>query len=198
MSMSNNSYGIGHNNGPQAAAGAGFRRHCWKKARAGLVRTVPLEIVRIRMRRAKELGLAYPQYASILTGSGRDVIAFLFTHEGLRLKLARRLEMPDPVRQKLADLIRCDRLALAPEGEVPTEFLTELSEVSGLSFQGCGRMPGAGWGRAREDILATLQPLGLPPAGVVLIGSRDAEHQWCTAARLGGYLKQQAYFTDPC
>ncbi|MHA3914480.1 hypothetical protein [Halovulum sp. GXIMD14793] len=102
-------YGPGHNKGPKFEPGQGWRRHCWKKARRDLIGTVPLEIVRGRMRRAKELGLAYPQYASILKGAGRDVTAFLFTHQGLRLKLARRLEMPTEVREKLSGLIRCDR-----------------------------------------------------------------------------------------
>lgn len=194
----NHTYGIGHNKGPSLEPGAGWRRHCWKKARRALVGTVPLEIVRIRMRRAKELGLAYPQYASILTGAGRDVTAFLFTHEGLRLKLARRLEMPGEVRERLSGLIRCDRLALAPEGEVPAAFAAELQQVTGVEITGAGRMPGraASWGRARREILDTLKPLGLPANGVILIGSHEDERGWSSAARLGGYLAQDAYFDN--
>ena len=114
--------GIGHNRAP----GNGWQRYCWGRARKELIGHVPLEIVRMRMRRAKELGLAYPQYASILMGTGRDVIGFLFTAEGLQLKLAQRLELPAEVREKLHGLIGCKMLALSPEAEVPADFLEEL------------------------------------------------------------------------
>lgn len=146
--------GIGHNRAP----GNGWQRYCWNKARKELLGHVPLEIVRSRMRRAKQLGLAYPQYASILTGTGRDVVGFLFTAEGLRLKLARQLEMPEDVRQKLHGLIGCKRLALSPEEEIPSEFVQELETVAGVEFAGCGRSPasGANWGSARQRILDVL------------------------------------------
>lgn len=190
--------GIGHNNGPSMTPGFGFRKHVWAKARKELLRTVPLEIVRTRMARAKELGLAYPQYASVLTGTGRDIVAFLFTAEGLRLKLARRLEMPDEVREKLGELIRCDRLAIAPEAEIPEAFQSELEEISGLGFRASGANPGenASWGHARQNILEVLRPLKLPSDAVVMIGSTQAEAAWANAARLAKFIPQDAYYAD--
>ena len=67
MTSHQKSPGIGHNS---SAIGAGWRRFAWKKARKELVAAgVPLEIVRIRVRRAQRLGLTYPQYASVPTDS---------------------------------------------------------------------------------------------------------------------------------
>ena len=59
------------------------------RARRELLPRLPLEVVRRRVARARQLGLAYPQYAAILLGTGRDIVAFLFTDGGLRLRLER-------------------------------------------------------------------------------------------------------------
>ena len=56
---------IGHNNGPSMETGRGFRVHAWSKARADLIPNLPIEILRGRVRRAKELGLPYKTYASV-------------------------------------------------------------------------------------------------------------------------------------
>lgn len=190
--------GIGHNNGPSIQPGHGFRKFCWTKSRRDLIRTVPLEIVRTRMRRARELGLAYPQYASVLTGSGRDVVAFLFTAEGLRLKLAKRLEMPGDVKTKLGSLIGVDRLVMAPEGEAPEAFQRELEDVSGIPFRAGAATLGeyASWGTSRRHILDILRPLKLPADAVVMVGTREAESKWANAAKLAKYLPVEDYFPD--
>ncbi|MGF1552163.1 MAG: hypothetical protein ACFBWO_06645 [Paracoccaceae bacterium] len=54
---------IGHNGGPPLDPGRSFRAYAWKRARAELVPRLPLEIVRRRVRRARELGLDYPANA---------------------------------------------------------------------------------------------------------------------------------------
>ncbi|MEM7238801.1 MAG: hypothetical protein AAF501_13400, partial [Pseudomonadota bacterium] len=81
--------GIGHNLGPPIEPGRSFRRFAWAKARRELLPKLPLEVLRRRVARARDLGLAYPQYASILLGTGRDVIAFLFTADAVGLRVAR-------------------------------------------------------------------------------------------------------------
>ena len=57
--------GIGHNKGPTMEPGAGWRRYAWKRARAELLPKIPLEVVRMRVRRARELGLDYRTYAGV-------------------------------------------------------------------------------------------------------------------------------------
>ena len=70
--------GIGHNGGPSMEPGHGFRKVAWTKARQSLLPSLPLEIVRVRVARAKRLGLPYRTYATIRASSGRDIVAFLF------------------------------------------------------------------------------------------------------------------------
>ncbi len=187
--------GIGHNNGPSLDGQAGWRRHCWSKARKELIgNRVPVEIVRSRIRRARALGLSYPQYASILMGSGRDIVGFLFTVGGLQLRLQRLLEMPEPVQEKLASLAPCTLLGFAPEGEVPADFEAELQQVSGLPIRTQAPQPGeaANWSEARDAVRKALAPL--PGRSIVLIGSRDCEESWASAARVAKFLHTDAYF----
>lgn len=47
----------GHNGGPAMNPGSAWRRHCWTVAREALLPTLPVEVVRLRLRRARELGL---------------------------------------------------------------------------------------------------------------------------------------------
>ncbi|MFV0474862.1 MAG: hypothetical protein ACK5MQ_11755, partial [Pikeienuella sp.] len=117
--------GIGHNSGP--AQDFGWRRYAWKQARKELIGArVPIEIVRIRVRRAAALGLAYPAYASILLGGGRDIVGFLFTVDGLQLRLRRQLEMPAEVQDRLRALRDCSLMALSPQEEGAEPFRREL------------------------------------------------------------------------
>lgn len=69
---------IGHNGGPDLT-GLGWRTHCWRQARETLLPTLPIEVVRLRVRRAAELGLDYKTYAGIRASTGHDLVAFLFS-----------------------------------------------------------------------------------------------------------------------
>ena len=63
--------GIGHNNGPTMEAGYTWRKHVWTRARADLLPTLPIEVVRLRVKRAAELGLPYKTYASVRASTAR-------------------------------------------------------------------------------------------------------------------------------
>ena len=58
--------GIGHNSGRVDEPGKGWRTHAWKKARKSLLPTLPIEVVRLRVRRAAELGLPYRIKSGVL------------------------------------------------------------------------------------------------------------------------------------
>ncbi|MEX2518400.1 MAG: hypothetical protein WD969_03600 [Paracoccaceae bacterium] len=187
--------GIGHNSGP--AEGVSWRRYAWKRARKELLPArVPIEIVRIRVRRAQALGLAYPTYASILLGSGRDIVGFLFTVDGLQLRLRRQLELPADVQDRLRAIRDCNRLALSPPDEEAEAFRVELEAVAGARIDvACpAPSPGAQWRTARKAVQAALAPLGLPASGVVMIGARAEEAIWAEAARLARFLPTDDYF----
>ena len=78
--------GIGHNNGPAMERGHTWRSYQWRRAQQKLMpNTIPLMIVRMRVRRAAELGLDYKTYASIRQTSGQDIMGLLFSSNALRI-----------------------------------------------------------------------------------------------------------------
>jgi len=187
---------IGHNSGPPLEPGHSWRRYCWQRSRDALIgKRLPLEVIKRRVARAQELGLAYPAYASILMGSGRDIVGFLFTCDALGLRLQRRLEVPGAVQTQLADLVRCDRLVIAPEAEDPAAFKAELQDVSQIAFTGAGRppRPSASWSETGAAIREILDQPGLPSGAVVLIGTEAREAAWAEAAKLGSFLHRDAW-----
>ena len=107
--------GIGHNGGP--GTGSGFRAHCWTVARRELLgASLPVEVVRMQVKRAKALGLDYKTYAGVRATTGRDLIAFLYSSNALgvfravqpvgtaeRARIAR--EMHDIVAHSLAGIV---------------------------------------------------------------------------------------------
>ena len=189
--------GIGHNSN---ALDQGWRRFAWKKARKELVAArVPLEIVRIRVRRAQRLGLTYPQYASVLLGSGRDIVGFLFTVNGLQLRLARRLETPAHVSAKLQSAPDAPRIALSPPEEASETFRVELADVTSARIDAAAPAPApaAAWGEARRVLKAALATARMPADGVVMIGEGDEDARWADAAFLAKFIPTTEYFSPP-
>jgi hypothetical protein len=179
--------GAGHNGGPTMEAGASWRRHCWAAAREALLPTLPIEVVRTRVRRAAALGLDYRTYAGVRAASGHDVVAFLFSSNALRVS-ALRPAMPPPLAARLLEVdAALLGLAIAP---LPAALMAEanpvLDEVHPAPFAL------APWASARASIRAALGTL--PGAGVVLVGDHSLEAEWCVAGKLGGYLPAERYF----
>ena len=185
---------IGHNGGPPLDPGQRWRAHCWRKARAELAPKLPLEIVRRRVKRAQELGLAYPAYASILLGTGRDIVGFLFTAEAVALRLQRDARIAEAAAAKLAALVRGDRLLLAPTPD-PEALRASLAAAHGPCLDAVGAAP-APENRCAgaEAVRALLAPRRLPGDAVVMVGARPEERDWADAARLARFLGADAYF----
>ena len=188
--------GIGHNNGPKQV-GLGWQKHCWTQSRNALIgKRMPIEVVRTWIKRARELGLQYPQYASILLGSGLDVIGFLITVDELQLKLRKRLEMPDTVQDKLRGFERASLMSFAPSGEPPEMFRREVSDVVGVPFVGVApEVEGVlGWSAARAAVRAVMDPLKMPSGAIVMIGSRENEARMAQAAKMLRLIPSAAFF----
>ena len=188
--------GIGHNQGPSMDPGISWRKHLWTKARKELLPKLPLEVIRRRVARAKELGLEYPAYASILLGTGRDIVGFLFTCDALGLRLEKSIELPDPVAAKLAQ-VKAKHLLAAEEAAGPEEIARRLVAEHHLTIAGTAALPDpdrAPWTAGRAAIRAALDPLKLPSDTVVMIGTRAHERDWADAARLAKFLPAESYF----
>ncbi len=179
---------IGHNRGPSLEGGVSWRRHCWAAARERLLPVLPVEVVRLRVRRAKELGLDYKTYAGVRAATGHDVVAFLFSTNALRVTLLRPV-MPEERAAKLAAVTGCGRVALAVVPLTPGMVAAANPVLDGAH---AGPWALAGFGEVREALQSAR---GLVPADqVVLIGDTGLERDWCAAGRLAAYLPAERYF----
>ena len=182
---------LGHNNGPAMDAGISYRTHCWRVARENLLPTLPIEVVRLRVKRAQELGLDYKTYASVRAATGHDVVAFLFSSNALRASLTRPA-LPADRAAKLADLARVGRVALA------TAPLTPQMLMAGTDLFDAAH-PAPTWLASfavQARALRTALP-GIPGDRVILIGDHGLEREWCAAGRLAAYLPADRYFAPP-
>ncbi|WP_102222979.1 hypothetical protein [Acidimangrovimonas sediminis] len=182
---------IGHNNGPTLEGGYSWRKHVWTRARASLLpNTLPVEVVRMRVRRAAELGLDYKTYASVRASTGHDVVAFLFSSNALRL-IAPAPHLPGDRAEKLAALASCGRIALAQAPLSPARVL-EAAPVLDAADPAPHAL--ASWPAARAAIRAALDPMKLPGDRVILVGDMALERDWSSAAGLAYYLPADRYF----
>jgi hypothetical protein len=178
---------IGHNGGPSLEGGVSWRRHCWSSAREALLPTLPIEVVRTRVRRAQALGLDYKTYAGVRAATGHDVVAFLFSSNALRVSVL-RLAMPEERAVKLAE-VQCGRLALAVAPLTP-RMVGAANPVLDGSYPAPYAL--AGFGEMRERVRAALGKV--PGDQVILVGDLGLERDWCAAGRLAGYLPAERYF----
>ena len=65
-------FGVGHNGGPPLTDdGYGWRLRCWRQAQKKAWKSPPREVVLMRVRRAKELGMTYREYTLEILERGR-------------------------------------------------------------------------------------------------------------------------------
>ena len=178
----------GHNGGPTLEAGFAWRRHCWTTARAALLPTLPIEVLRLRLKRAADLGLDYRTYASVRAASGHDVVAILFSSNALRV--VRGGAMPPDRIARLDGLRGVQALGLATAPLAPDRL---LHAASGTLHASTPAPPALAAFRA---IAADLRlALGrLPGDRAILVGDLALERDWCAAGRLAFYLPAERFF----
>ncbi len=183
--------GIGHNLGPTMEEGTSWRRHCWTEARRALLPTLPLEVLRLRVARAREIGLDYRTYATVRATSGRDIVAFLFSSNALRLFAPQPL-LPEDRAARLAAMAGCGRIAVVHRPlsltDVPAPPLDWAMAAPG---------PNALWRDVRGALRGALQAQKLPVDAVLLVGDTPLERAWAEAGALAGYLPTERFFTPP-
>lgn len=188
---------IGHNGGPTLAGGTSWRRHCWTAARAALLPTLPIEVVRTRVRRAAELGLDYKTYAGVRATTGHDLVAFLFSSNAIRLlREGDRIDDADSARLAA---IRGAAQHLAVHPPLDPGGTRRALRDQGVPIDIALAAPGLvdGWpdtGRRIRDALATARH---PSDRVLLIGETALERDWVAAARLAGFVPADSYFARP-
>lgn len=182
--------GIGHNGGPTMEPGTSWRRHCWTRARRDLLPAMPLEVIGYRMKRAQELGLDYRTYAGVRATTGRDIVAFLFSSNALRLH--RTAVLPEAEAEKLAGLVETGRLAAVYRPLDPGAVLQ--GNAGALDLAATAPTVFDSWGDTRRALLALTRAARVPPDAVVVVGETPLERDWCGTARLAGFVPAGRYF----
>ena len=184
----------GHNGGPDLAPGAAWRTHCWRAARAALLPKLPIEVVRLRVKRATEIGLDYKTYAGLRANTGHDVVAFLFSTNALRL--LRAGQALDAARaEKIAATRNLARLLAIQPPLHPQTLLADLAG-RGVAFDAATNAPGLAqsWGETRRLLNGFLADQRHPSGQVLVIGDTALERGWADAARMAGFLPADHYF----
>ncbi|MEO5620789.1 MAG: hypothetical protein ACOH2M_04700 [Cypionkella sp.] len=177
---------IGHNRGPSMEPGLAWRSHCWKAAREALLPTLPIEVVRLRVKRAQDLGLDYKTYASVRAATGHDLVAFLFSSNALRLVKGRKEIGPQETAKLLA--MDCARIGLA------TAPLRAQAMAQNTALDAAHPAPFALASFPQTRALIR-EALGKTPSDrVLLVGDLPLEREWCAAGRLAGYLPAERFF----
>lgn len=178
--------GVGHNNGPSMEPGRAWRTHVWGKARAALLPQLPIEVVRLRVKRAKALGLPYKTYAGIRAASGHDLVGFLFSSNALGVARAQD-KVPFEVSQKLLHIEAATRVALAHKG-IDVAFIDGLDRIEDAPA------PHLSWSAMRDRMKAIAVSAGHPADRWVLVGETMFERDWAAAAQTAGFLRGTDYF----
>lgn len=186
---------IGHNRGPRLTAGTGWQKHCWSKARADLLPKLPIEVIRTRLNRAKELGLDYKAYASVRAKTGHDIVALLFSSNALRILRADQDLSAEKV-QKLGALVRCDRLLAVSQPMEPDALKARFAE-QGIEFAAAIAAPTLSHSlrQTRKVLETAFIPHKLPRDKVLLVGDTMLEADWVNTASLGAFLPSDIYFS---
>ena len=180
--------GLGHNNGPTMERGQSYRRYQWRKAREALVPTLPLFVLKMRVKRAKELGLDYKIYAGVRASTGRDVIGFLFSSNALRLVQTR---LSDETAQRVAEVQAASKLALVHAPLSPKAVATANPVLDIVAAAPRFTDP---WPTMRDKVRGVIGAQHLPADGVLVIGATSLEREWADAGRTAGYLSAERYF----
>ncbi len=177
-------HGIGHNSGRVAEPGQSWRRHVWTRARADLLPKLPIEVIRLRVKRAAELGLPYKTYAGVRAATGHDLVGFLFSSNALHV-LRDGQSMPEPRRAKLASLCAADRVGLLHKG---------IAAIAGLDAAYSAPPPHASWSAMRDHLKSIAAQHGKPADRYLLVGDTPLERDWAEALQTAGYLAADRYF----
>lgn len=179
--------GIGHNSGRVDEPGKAWRTHAWTKARQQLMPKLPIEIIRRRVARAKELGLPYKTYAGLRASSGDDLIGFMFSNNALDV-LRNNDCAPTAKSVKVNALEDTRTIGLAHAPIDPTQLTPPLQTAYAAP------KPLAPWVQTRDALRAVLADAGCPASRVVLICETELEREWAKAGRLAGVLPAATYF----
>lgn len=182
---------IGHNKGPSMEPGQRWRAYQWRKAQKAMMpNTIPLLVVRMRMARARELGMDYKTYARVRQASGQDILGLLFSSNALRI-IADGARLPPGRDQALAAVQNARKLTLVHRPNTPAAVL-QRNPV--LDAADAAPLLTDSWSAIRDRVGGLIRTQSLTGNQVLVIGDAPLESEWMVAGRAGGYLSAGEYF----
>ncbi len=154
-------------------------------------KTIPLMVVKMRVKRARELGLDYKAYAAIRQATGRDILALLFSNNALRVVHAHAPQIPVAQATVLDAVQGAQKLALVHRPLVPMAF-----ETANPVINHAGQAPTFtdSWAEMRDHLSDVVRQRNLVGDQVLIIGDTAFERDWCAASKAAGYLEAARYF----
>ena len=130
---------------------------------------LPVEIVRLHVKRAAEIGLDYKTYAGVRAATGHDLVAFLFSTNALRLLRAGDRVAGQEARHMAAASGIGRLLAVQPPLD-PARVWQGLAG-QGIAVDAAARAPGLAqnWGETRAALLSLMAGVRAPADRVLLI-----------------------------
>lgn len=179
--------GIGHNSGRVDEAGKTWRTHVWAKARRQLMPKLPIEVIRRRVARAKELGLPYKTYAGLRAASGDDLIGFMFSSNALDV-MRRGDKVPAVKGNKINALKDVVTIGAAHVPTEPSQLTPPLQSAYAAP------KPLAPWSQTRDDLKAIFAQTKRPANRFVLICDTAIEREWADTIHMAGVLPAAQFF----
>lgn len=184
--MANHIVGIGHNSGRVDEPGKSWRTHAWAKARRRLMPNLPIEVIRRRVARAKELGLPYKSYAGLRASSGDDLIGFMFSSNALGIRP--RTDLSADKVAKLSDLRDAVTIGMAQAPVEPDRLVPPMDHA----FR--APRPLAPWAQTRDALCRVFAQTRRPAGRFVLVCDTALESEWAEVGRMAGVLPAAIYF----
>jgi hypothetical protein len=194
---------IGHNQGPALTRDSSWSSFCWKKTHREAWKTPPIEIVRLRCRRAASLGLTYRQYTAALMDRGVHLQAIVFALGGTLVRTENghvtldqegRIQPLPGVLEKLKRLNACTVLVITNDAQARS-IIQQLDKLCGGVISGHG-VYGNGQ-EATSAIADLLAKFKLPAAAALMVGADVAGETSARAAKLAKFIPAREYFAAP-
>jgi len=130
---------FGHNQGPAIAREGSWHSFIWRRARREAWKNPPIEILRLRCRRAASLGLIYRQYTSVLVDRGVHLQAMIFGLGGTLVQIKNGPAQPLPaVLEKLGRLNASAIFVITDDPQAPS-IIAQINTLCDDCINGSGR-----------------------------------------------------------
>ncbi|MDA1101426.1 MAG: hypothetical protein O2967_20870 [Proteobacteria bacterium] len=159
-----------------------------------------MEIIRLRCRRAADLGLTYRQYTSVLLDRGVHPRAIFFDLGGTLVQMKNekihvdqfgRIQLLPGVLDKFARLKGCDVFVISND-EQACLTIGQIKELSGGIVTDHGVYGEAA--EAQSAIVELLAAFKIPPAAAIMVGAAIASENCAHAAKLAKFILAGEYF----